>query len=136
MTDHADEMADRLLDAVFDGDVDLELAAVADQDAPAVLGAVIRGLASQMAARHLAVQDPETTAADEPAPDGISNPWSTNDRATEALMAARLLWDALAGQENVAGLLRGVRAIDEDEARAVVLERALVSMAERPPGNR
>ena len=41
------------------------------------------------------------------------------------------MFEALAEQDSVAGLLRALRTLDETEVLAVVFERALSAMAER-----
>lgn len=127
------------------GDLDRTLERVGRDDALEVLGAVVRELALLCATTQLRdPADDEPTAgggeeapASAAAPDGIVDPWEATDPATETLEAGRLLWEALSGQESVGGLLRGLETIEDSEARAVVLERALAKMAEeRRPGRR
>jgi hypothetical protein len=126
----AAEIAETLLNAAVHGrgDIDVEIRRVSPQSAPAVLEAVIRELAAAIASHKLA-HDPETMPADEPAPDGVEDPWHSDDPVAATMLAARAIFEALAGQVSVGGLLAGVSVLDGDEARAVVFERALWAMA-------
>lgn len=136
----AARMADELISAMF-GDVDVDQALGQVTDAPAVLGALVRRLAMLIGGERLRrfdlVADVEAVPDDDDAPavpdDALpADPWATSgDAASNALEEASALFEGLAGQDDVAGLLRGLGTLSESEALAIVLEQALRKMAER-----
>lgn len=61
-----------------------------------------------------------------------ADPWqSSEDAASIVLEQAGSLFEGLVGQDDVAGLLRGLGALSESELAAIVLAVALQEIAER-----
>jgi hypothetical protein len=129
---------------VGDRDLDAALGEVTDEDAPAVLAALVRHLAGLMAAQQL--RDFDLAADVEEAPDddddagmaGVPDealpldPFqSSEDEVSNMLEEAGALFEALAEQRTVPDLMRAVGALDESEALAIVFEQALRQMADR-----
>lgn len=140
----AGDTARRLLDVALgasDGDLEQALEQVPDEDAPAVLAAMVREVALLTATAQLrdfdlaadveADAEPSDDAPAVPDDELSADPWATSeDAASNALEAAGALFAALAEQRTVPDLLRAIGALDESEAFAIVLERALREMAE------
>ncbi len=136
--ERAARTADELLSVALGstgGDLDQELARVGDKDSAAVLGAVLREIASLTATRRLRDERPDESAsaavpmAGEDLP---PDPWASGeDDTSNALEDASILFGALADQRTVADLLRAVGSLDESDAMWIVFERALAAMAER-----
>jgi hypothetical protein len=116
------------------GDLDRALGEVASDDAPDVLGAVLRDLALLHATQQL--REAEPPAKDEESADlapvgddrGMpADPWETGNAGTDAVEAGARLWQAIEAQQDVAGLLQPVGTLGHDDLALIVLERGLAA---------